>query len=372
MIYVVAPAVARAAMESGVAQLPIADWDAYADTLKKRLGLDDKFIRTITQKAKAAPKRVVFAEADNPKILKAATLAANDGIALPILLGEPDEIYRIAREGGYDVSAFPIINPLVGTDFTEDFANRLYEKRQRKGMVLPDAKKAMRDRNYYGAMMVETGQADALITGMTRSYSSVIKPALHIIGIRPDVIRVAGLYIMLTKKGPFFFADATVNINPSADELCDIAASTARFVKLFNIEPVMAMLSYSNFGSNTGEVPAKMAEAARLVKERYPDLTVDGDIQANFAANPSLLADVFPFTPLATKPANTFIFPDLASGNIAYKLLQSFDAAEAVGPVLLGMNKPVHILQLNSSVREIMDMIAIAVVDAQTQVHTQV
>ena len=248
---------------------------------------------------------------------------------------------------------------------TQKYADHLYQKRQRRGVSLHESKKLMMDRNYYGASMVQFGEADALISGLTKDYVTTIKPALQIIGTEDGINRVAGMYMMLTKKGPVFFGDTTVNVNPTVQELVDITVLIEHSVKQFNITPRVAMLSYSNFGSNTGPIPDKTRETVQILHDKYPDMIVDGDMQANFALNSDLLKDNFPFSTLTGKPANTLIFPNLESGNIAYKLLQEIGGAEAVGPILLGLKKPVHVLQLGSSVREIVNMITIAVVDAQ-------
>lgn len=367
LIYTVSPAVAKAAMESGVARFPITDWSAYNNELKKRLGLDDKFINLITQKAKQDPKRVVFANADSFKVLKAAQIVSDEGIAKPILLGNEVLVRQIAEENGLDISHMPIIDPLFGTPHSEEYAELIFKKRQRKGVTKYDAHKLLMNRSYYGCMMVEAGHADAFVSGITRKYTHAISPALQVIGVAPDVKRASGMYIMLTKQGQYFFSDTSVNPNPTAEELVDITVSTAKAVQRLGQKPVVAMLSYSNFGSVDGEVPQKMAKATAMLKEQYPGLLVDGDIQVNFALDPELLRETFPFSDLVGKKANTFIFPDLASANMTYKFLQAFGAAEAVGPVLIGLNKPVHVLQLGSTVREIVNMVAIAVVDAQTR-----
>ncbi len=367
LITSVSPAVAKAAMDSGVARKGIKDWEAYNEELKTRLGLDDKLMRTITNKAKSAPKRVVFAEADNYKILKAAQIVRDEGIAIPILLGNKGLISRIMLENELELDGVSIIDPLEELEKSTKFAEYLYKKRQRRGITLFEAKKLMRDRNYYGAAMVQFGEADALISGLTKDYPSTIKPALQVIGIEEGVNRVAGMYMMLTKKGPVFFGDTTVNENPTVDELVAITALLDHSVRKFNIQPRVAMLSYSNFGSNDGVVPEKVRQAVKILHEKHKDITVDGDMQANFAMNPDLLKDNYPFSTLVGAPANVLVFPNLESGNIAYKLLQEIGGAEAVGPILLGLNKPVHILQLGSSVREIVNMVTIAVVDVQTK-----
>ena len=367
LITSVSPAVAKAAMESGVARKHITDWDAYNEELKTRLGLDDKLLRAITNKAKSSPKRVVFAEADNYKILKAAQIVRDEGIAIPILLGDKEKINNIMLEHELELDGVLIINPLDDLDTCNKYAEFLYKKRQRRGVTLFESKKLMRDRNYFGAAMVQFGEADALISGLTKDYGSTIKPALQVIGIEEGVNRVAGMYMMLTKKGPVFFGDTTVNENPTVEELVDITTLLDHSVKKFNVQPRVAMLSYSNFGSNDGIVPQKVRQAVKILHEKHKEIIVDGEMQANFAMNPDLLKDNYPFSNLVGAPANVLIFPNLESGNIAYKLLQELGGAEAVGPILLGLNKPVHILQLGSSVREIVNMVTIAVVDAQTK-----
>jgi malate dehydrogenase (oxaloacetate-decarboxylating)(NADP+) len=310
---------------------------------------------------------VVFAEADNYKILKAAQIVRDEGIAIPILLGNKTAINTIMLENELELDGVTIIDPLEELEKRSEFAEYLYKKRQRRGITLFEAKKLMKDRNYYGAAMVQFGEADALISGLTKDYPSTIKPALQVIGIENGVNRVAGMYMMLTKKGPVFFGDTTVNENPTVDELVDITVLLDQSVRKFNIQPRVAMLSYSNFGSNDGTVPEKVRQAVRLLHEKHKNIIVDGDMQANFAMNTELLRDNYPFSTLVGAPANVLVFPNLESGNIAYKLLQEIGDAEAVGPILLGLNKPVHILQLGSSVREIVNMVTIAVVDVQTK-----
>lgn len=366
LISVVSSAVAKAAIDSGVAKRTITNWDAYIAELENRLGKDNKLMRSLANKAKSNPKRVVFTEADTYKILKAAQVVRDEGIAKPILLGKKEKIQLISEENHIDLTDMLIIDPYIEEeDRRNEFGDILWKKRQRRGLTQYDSRKLMRDRNYFGAMMVETGMADAMISGLTRKYGQPIKPALEIIGVQPNVSRVAGLYVMVTKRGPYFFADTTMNENPTAQELADIAVLTATTVKQFNITPRIAMLSYSNFGSANGEVPSKVQKAVEILHQNYPGLIVDGDIQANFATNNTLLKEQFPFSTLADKDVNTFIFPNLASGNIAYKLMQELGGAEAIGPVLMGLRKPVHVLQLGSSVREIVNMVIISVVDAQ-------
>lgn len=369
LIYYVAPAVARAAMESGVARKPIEDWDAYEAELKKRLGLDNKLVRTITEKAERNPKRVVFAEADNYKILKAAQTAYEEGVAFPILLGRKTKVEAMIEEFSMDFPEVEIIDPKMEeeNDRRERYGKAFFEMRKRKGFTEYEALKIMRERNYFGAMMVQTGDADAMVSGATRKYRDVLKPALQVIGMQKDVERVAGMYILVTKKGPIFLADTTVNFNPSAEEIADLANNVAKTIRKFKVTPRIALLSYSNFGSAPGEDSNKMAKAVEIIHDKYPTLTVDGEVQANFAMNNEMMMDQFPFSELANKEVNTFIFPNLSSGNIAYKLLQEMTEGEAIGPVLVGLRKSVHVLQLGSSVREIVNMVKIAVVDAQSK-----
>ncbi len=369
LIYIVAPAVAKAAMDSGVAQKKIVDWEGYKNELINRLGIDNKLIRTITQKARQNSKRVVFTEADHYKILKAAQVVRDEGIAKPILLGNEIKIRKAILENNLDLDGVQIIDPRSKEeeDRLTKFGDLLFEKRKRKGFTKSDARKIIRERTYFGAMMVETGAADAMISGLTRKYSDPIRAALQVIGVQEGVKKVAGMYIIVTKFGPFFFADTTVTVDPTAQDLVDITILTAQAVKQFNVVPRVAMLSYSNFGSVGGEIPEKISKATKILHDNYPGLIVDGDIQANVALNNDLLVEHFPFSELANKKVNTLIFPNLASGNIAYKMMQEIGGAEAIGPILLGMKKPAHILQLGSSVREIVNMVTIAVVDAQAR-----
>lgn len=367
LIYTVAPAVARAAIESGVAQRPITQWENYENELKKRLGLDNKLIRVITNKAKQNPKRVVFSDADTYKILKTAQIVKEEGIAVPILLGNKKRIQGLIEEHNLRLDGVTVIDPREESVHLDSFCKMFFEKRKRRGFTLYESRKIMQERNYYGSMMVETGQADALISGLTRNYADTIKPALRIIGTQDNVRKVAGMYIMNTKDGPMFFADTTININPTVEDIVEITLLTARAVRQFNIEPRIALLSYSNFGSSNTDSAIKMRKAVEILHVQHPDLLVDGEVQANFAFTPQLLKDNYPFSDLAAGGANTLIFPNLDAGNIAYKLLQSVGGAEAIGPIMLGMKKPVHILQLGSSVREIVNMVTIAVVDAQAR-----
>ncbi|MDQ3190243.1 MAG: NADP-dependent malic enzyme [Bacteroidota bacterium] len=367
----VAPAVAKAAIKSGVAQNIITDWDAYNVELKKRLGLDNKLIRNITSKAKQNPQRIVFAEADNYKILKAAQIVSDEGIAIPILLGDKEKIKQLIKENSLDLGDIQIIDPRSKQEDErrKTFGDILFNKRKRRGFTQYEARKVMQERNYFGSMMVEMGEGDALISGLTRKYPDTIRPALQIIGKRADVRRVAGMYIMVTKSGPLFFADTTVNAHPTVEDLVDITLLTAEAVKQLNIQPKIAMLSYSNFGSSESDETRKVREAVAYLHENHPQIIVDGEMQANMALNSELRDEQFPFSQLADSNANVLIFPNLVSGNIAYKLVQELGAAEAIGPILIGMKKPVHILQLGSSIREIVNMVTIAVVDAQSRIR---
>jgi malate dehydrogenase (oxaloacetate-decarboxylating)(NADP+) len=372
LITYVAPAVAKAAMESGVAKYEIKDWDAYRKALLDRIGYDSGFARTIADRAKKSPKRVVFAEADHYRVLKAAEQALEEGIAQPILLGRRSVIEGLIEEHSLELDGVEVINPRSDEEFErrKAFGEEFFQLRMRHGLTTREGERLMRQRNYYGAMMVRTGLADSLISGLTRTYPSVIRPALQVIGKADDVDKVAGMYILETKRGPMFFADTTVNLNPTAEEIASIAALTAQAVRNLRIVPRIALLSYSNFGSAGGSDAEKMAEAARILKERHPDLIVDGEIQANFALNDELLSESFPFSTLHNKRVNTLIFPNLAAGNIAYKLLQEMAGVEVQGPVLLGMRQSFHVLQMGSSVREIHDMVRLAVVDAQIKSNT--
>lgn len=367
LIETVSPAVAKAAMDSGVAQKHIEDWDAYRLELRNRLGLDNKFIRRMMTQARQSPKQVVFAEADNLKILKAAVIAKEEGIAIPVLLGNEQKIRQLMDENGIELGDVKIIDPLNEDAKREEYGQKFFARRQRKGVNIYESIKLMRDRNYFGCMMVNEGECDAFISGLTKNYPKSLRPAMQIIGREQGISKIAGMYIIMTKKGPYFFADTTVNIDPTSEELVEIAKMTHAEVMKLGIKPVMAMLSYSNFGSAKGEVPEKVANAVEYLHQHHPEILVDGDIQANFAMNNDLLRENFPFSCLVDKDVNTFIFPNLAAGNIAYKFAQSFAGAESMGPVLLGFNKSVHFLQLGSSIREIVNMVAVAVIDAQTK-----
>lgn len=367
LLSTVAPAVAKAAMKSGVAQKPITDWSVYVLNLNKRLGLDNQLLRVIGSKARSNPKRLVFGEADNIKILKAAQICYDEGIAYPILLGNEKKIRAIADANQIDLEGLPIIDPLhEETEEKRNFYGEIFfQRRKRKGVNLYEAKKLMRVRSYFGSMMVETGDADAMISGLSKNYAETIRPALQVVGMEEGVKKIAGMYIIDTKKGPLFLADTTVNFNPTAEELADITLMVAKEVRQFNITPRIAMLSYSNFGSSNSPEAKRVAQATQIVKQRNPHLIVDGEMQASIAFNKEILKDNYPFSELANCEVNTLIFPNLAAGNVAYNLLKEVGGADAIGPILLGLKKPVHVLQLGSSVRNIINMATIAVIDAQ-------
>jgi malate dehydrogenase (oxaloacetate-decarboxylating)(NADP+) len=363
----VAPAVAKAAMESGVAAKPIKDWDEYILQLNKRLGIDNQLMRAIGNKVRKDPKRVVFADAENSKILKTAQLAMDEGIAYPILLGDPKKIMSIAAMHNIDLEGIPMIDPKQDDmeEKRQEYGEVYFKKRQRRGVNYYEAYKKMKDRNYFGCMMVEMGDADAMISGLTRNYADTIKPAIQIIGTEEGVDKIAGMYIMLTNKGPLFLADTTVNFNPTSEELADITLLVAREVRSFGITPRVALLSYSNFGSSNTAEAIMVRDARAIIKQRNPSLIVDGEIQGIMAFNKEILRDNYPFSELLKGDVNTLIFPNLSAGNIAYNLLQEVGGADSIGPVLLGLKKPVHVLQLGSSVRSIFNMVMIAGIDAQ-------
>ena len=370
LLITVAPAVALAAMKSGVAKHPIENWDAYELQLSKRLGLDNTLMKVIINKAKTKPKRVVLADAENLSVLKAAQEVLQDGIATPILLGNKEVILQILNENSIKLPGVEIIDPyLPVADEDKERANRyselLFIRRQRQGLNKAEAQKIIRRRNYFGSMMVSTGDADAMIGGMSRNYPDTVRPALQAIGRKEGVQKVSGMYILMSRFGPLFLADTTVNFNPSAEEIVEIAELSAKQVEKFNIKPRIALITYSNFGSAEGEDAKKMKSAVQLLKQRNPNMIVDGEIQAHLPFNIELLKENHPFSDLAEKGANVLIFPNLSSSNIAYNLVKEIAGIEKIGPILLGLKKPVHVLQLGSSTREIVNMIAIAVVDAQ-------
>jgi malate dehydrogenase (oxaloacetate-decarboxylating)(NADP+) len=369
LIYSVAPAVAKAAMDSGVAKNPIKDWQKYEAELKARLGLDNELLRNITAKAQSNPKKVVFAEADNVKILKAAQVAYEEGVAFPILLGDREVILALMEEYNVELPEVTIVDPKADTEEERRtmFGKEFFQRRKRKGLTEFEAVKLMRERNHFGAMMVDMGLADAMITGLTRSYRSTVKPLLQIIGLEKDVKTVAGMYILNTKRGPMFLADTTVNLNPNASQIAEITINVAKTIRKLKVQPKIALLSYSNFGSSPGPDAEKMAEAVAILHAEHPHLIVDGEIQANFALNSDLLLEKFPFSTLANKEVNTLIFPNLSAGNISYKLLQQMTDSDAVGPILIGMRKSIHVVQLGATVREIINIVKVAVIDAQNK-----
>lgn len=369
LISTVAPAVAKAAMDSGVAKNPILDWEAYEMQLLNRLGLDNKLIRNITEKAQRSPKRVVFAEADNIKILKAAQTAWEEGVATPILLGKASIINELIEEYSFEFQDVEIIDPKADEEKErrELFGKAFFEKRMRKGVTEFEAIQIMRERNHFGAMMVEMGDADAMISGITRNYRDVVRPAIQTVGLQKGMTKIAGMYILQTKKGPLFLADTTINMDPTAEDIAEITSNVAKTIRKFKVTPRIALLSYSNFGSSDGADAVKMKRAVEIIKANDPNLIVDGEVQANFALNNTLLNEKFSFSTLSHKKVNTLIFPNLSSGNIAYKLLQEVTEGDAIGPVLIGLKKSIHVLQMGSSVREIINMVKVAVVDAQNK-----
>lgn len=369
LITTVSIAVAKAAMESGIAQNPITNWEAYEQELAKRLGLDNQLMRYIINRAKRTPKRVVFADAENLKVLKAVQQAKDEGICIPILLGNVQKIQRIIEEHNLELGDVKIIDTrdAQNADQLKRYGDIFFEKRKRRGYNQYEAHKQMQVRNYFAAMMVETGDADCVISGLTRNYPNAIRPALQVIGRDEGVKKVSGMYILLTKKGPLFFSDTTVNFNPSVEEIVEITELTAKAVEQFNIRPRIAMLTYSNFGTADGEDAVKMREATAILQRKHPDMIVEGEMQAHMAFDTDLVRENYPFSKLAEEGANVLIFPNLSAANISYNLLKETGDIEYIGPILLGLRKPVHVLQLGSSVREIVNMVAIAVVEAQSK-----
>ena len=362
----VAPAVAKAAMESGVAQNPITDWEKYEEELMERMGSDNKMVRMLINRAKTEPKRIVFAEADQLDVLKAAQIVYEEGIGHPILLGRKEDILELKEEIGFDADV-PIFDPKTKDEDERRmrYAAIFWKERQRRGISLLDAQKWMRERNYFAAMMVNEGDADVMLSGYSRSYPSVVRPLMQLIGKAPGITLIATTNMMMTNRGPMFLSDTAINPNPTADDLAKIALMTAKTVRMFGMEPVIAMVSFSNFGSSTHESAQKVREAVSYLHKYYPDLVVDGEIQTDFALNPDMLKAKFPFSKLAGRKVNTMIFPNLESANITYKLLKELYKVDSVGPIMLGMDKPAHIFQLGASVEEMVNMAAVAVVDAQ-------
>lgn len=371
LISTVAPAVAKAAIDSGVARRPIDDWEQYKLELSQRLGLDNQLLHGIVIKAKQNPKRIVFAEGNNLKVLRAANEVLHDGIAIPILLGNEEEIRQLIAENHFGLNNSPIFDPHAknSDEIREQFARQIWEKRRRKGITLEEAYELTFNRNYFGISMVDAGMADAMISGVTSHYGDVMSPALKLIGPKQGLNHISSMYIVMAKRGPLFFADTSVNLDPDVQTLVETTLLTAEEVKKFNIDPVIAMVSYSNFGSVKSSEHTRSLDRVRqtisLLHMNHPDLIVDGEIQMNFALNKELRSQKFPFTLLENHDVNTIIFPTLTSGNIAYKLMQEIGGAEVVGPILMGMKKPIHVVPMECSVREIVNMATIAVVDAQ-------
>lgn len=366
LIVAVPPQVARAAMISGVAKEPITDWQKYEDELYERMGSDNKIVRLMMNRAKTDPKRIVFAEADHLDVLKAAQIVYEEGIGIPILLGRKEIIKELKKEIDFHEKV-EIIDPKSDEEIKRKmrYAEEYWKKRRRRGVTLYESEKLMRERNYFAAMMVNLGDADGMITGYSRAYPSVLKPILETIGKLEGVDKVAATNLMITKRGPMFLSDTSINIDPTAKELAKIAQMTAYTMKMFGMTPVMAMVSYSNFGSSKHEKARKVGEAVALLHRQSPNLIVDGEVQGDFALNMEMHQSKFPFSKLAGKRVNALIFPSLDSANSNYKLLKELNNAESIGPITLGMKKPVHILQLGASVEEIVNMTAVAVIDAQ-------
>ncbi|MGB7394977.1 MAG: NADP-dependent malic enzyme [Pricia sp.] len=366
LIYEIPPAVARAAMDSGVARLSIHDWYKYREELMLRSGNDNKVVRLLHSRARANLKKIVFAEADHLDVLKAAQIVHEEGIAEPILLGNKEIISELKRELEFDAD-IPIVDPMneAFEDRRNQYANTYFKNRQRKGSTLYGARNKMRERNYFGSMMVLEGDADGMISGYSRAYPTVVKPVFEVIGRAANVKKVATVNIMITDRGPIFVADTSINIEPNAQEIADIAKMTANLAKAFGFDPVIAMLSYANFGSSSHPDAKKVRDAVSLLHANHPDLIVDGEIQMDFALNKELLQSQFPFSKLAGKKVNTLIFPNLESANITYKLLKEISHSDSIGPIMLGLRKSVHVVQLGASVDEMVNMTAVAVIDAQ-------
>jgi malate dehydrogenase (oxaloacetate-decarboxylating)(NADP+) len=361
------PAVAKAAIDSGVAQSTIEDWDEYEKELLERMGSEDKITRLLLSRARNNPKRIVYAEADHLDVLKAAQIVYDEGIGIPILLGRRDVIKELMQEIEFEADDVMIIDPKSDKqkEQLKRYGKSLWEKRKRKGITLYEAEKLMRERNYFAAMMVVEGDADTMLSGYSRAYPSVLKPVLEIIGKEPSVSKVASTNLMMTAKGPIFISDTSINIDPSAQELARIAQMTAFTVKMFGIEPIVAMVSYSNFGSSKNPMAKKITEAVAYLHEHYPDIAVDGELQVDFALNRKMRMDKFPFSKLQNRKVNTLIYPNLDAANGTYKLLKELNSADSIGPILMGLNEPAHVFQLGASVDEMVNMSAVAVVDAQ-------
>ncbi len=368
LIYEVPPAIAKAAMDSGVAKYPIEDWDAYKDELMERLGTGSKVVRMLHTRAKSAPKKLVFTEADHLDVIKAAQIVSDEGIAEPILLGNKEIILELKEELGFDREVV-IIDPKTREEKErrQRFGQIFWDKHKRKGVTLLDAQKLMRERNYFAAMMVDFGDADAMITGYSRNYASTLKPLFEVIGMQEGVTRIAASNLMLTKRGPMFLADTTINIDPTPRQLAKITQLTSGLAKMFGVEPNIAMLSFSNFGASKSEKSTKVEETVHFMHRYFPEVTVDGPVQADFALNQEMLESKFPFSKLVNKKTNVLIFPNLDSANITYKMMKELNGTESIGPIVLGLKKPAHILQLGASVDEMVNMSAVAVIDAQNK-----
>lgn len=365
LLTTVAPAVAKAAMDSGVARAPITDWEGYKASLRKRLGIDNDFVYRLMLKAKTAPKRVVFAEADNVSILRAAQMAANEGICKPILLGKQEVIDRLLTENNIDIPEAVVVDPRQESEKRKTYGDILYKQRARKGLTPYEAEYKMRNRNYYGAMMVEQGDADAFISGLSRNYPIALKPAIEVIGLSKQHSKLAGMHIMMTKSGPMFLADTTVNIDYTVDTYVQLVRMVHDRIKSLQMDPRIALISYSNFGSSAGKYPDMVREAVSILHRDYPEICVDGEMQPIYAVDGKARFEQYPFNKLGDKSANAFVFSNLSTGNASYQLMRAMGMAESIGPVLLGFKKSVHILHHSSSVREIVNMTALAVCEAQ-------
>jgi len=369
LITKIPPMVAKAAIDSGVAQEPIENWDKYEEELHSRLYSDKKIVRLLLNRAKANPKKIVFAEADHLDVLKAAQIVSEEGIGFPVLLGDVDIINELRQEIEFDDQVI-IIDPKSDSEKKnrEKYGTSFWNKRKRKGVTLLDSIDKMKQRNYYAGMMLSSGDVDALISGYSRSYPATFKPIIETIGKSKGINKVATTNLMITNKGPLFFSDTSINIDPSSKDLAVIAKMTAETVKMFGIKPIIAMVSYSNFGSSSHPMASKVNQAVKYLHRYYPDLNVDGEIQSDFALNKEMLSNKFEFSKLSGKNVNTLIFPNLDSANTNYKLVKELDKALSIGPIMMGMSKAAHIIQLGASVDEIVNMSALAVVDAQKKI----
>jgi len=365
LLTTVAPAVAKAAMESGVAKMPITDWEEYKNKLRRRLGIDNDFVNRLVQRARKNPKRVVFAEAEDVKILRAAQVCVTEKIAQPILLGRRKRILELMEENNIELENATILDPWEEDTLCEEFGALLYEKRKRHGLTAFEAVKQMRYRNYFGAMMLETGKADSLISGLTRNYPIALRPMLECIDVTGQYKRISGMHIVMTKNGPLFLADTTVNIDYNPQQLAELVLKVNSRVRKFQIEPRIALVTYSNFGSSRGPAPVQMKEAVDILHATHPEIMVDGEMQTTYALDGETRMKQYPFNKLGDAPANTLIFPGLNSGNAAFQLMRGMGMVDIIGPVLLGFDKSVHILHHTSNVREIVNMVALAVVEAQ-------